>query len=189
MTSSEGKIPPSCLLSPPCSPPESCLCIPPLRTAPTLSPGCSRREAAHSDGGWTCRQRAAEGKVSLRSQAPLNGLWASEADARWRCKFVWGHQRWRQMNEEIEKSENHRSVYFIFSCRWSWAFNHTLSQGQGNPLATSPACLRTTHKNTFRCKRHGWVAQPVGRSTSGLCRIGDARNFPLFLCCQRFYRA
>lgn len=152
MTSSEGKIPPSCLLSPPCSPSERCLCIPPLRTAPTLSPGCSRREAAHSDGGWTCRQRAAEGKVSLRSQTPLNGLWASEADARWRCKFVWGHQRWRQMNEEIEKSENRRSVYFIFSCRWSWAFNHTLSQGQGNPLATSPACLRTTHKNTFRCK-------------------------------------
>lgn len=110
---------------------------------------------------------------------PANGLWASQADSGWRCKFVWGHRRWRQMNEEIEKSENRRSVYFIFSCRWSWAFNHTLSQGQGNPLATSPACQRTTHKNTFRCKRHGCVGQAVGRSTSLVCAQYVTLEIPL----------
>lgn len=65
------------------------------------------------------------------------------------------------MNEEIEKMENHGLLYFIFSCHWSWAFNRTLSQGQGNPLPITPACQRATHKHTF-----SWVAQPAARSTS-----------------------
>lgn len=78
------------------------------------------------------------------------------------------------MNEEIEKMENHRLLYFIFSCHWSWAFNRTLSQGQGNPLATSPACQRATHKHTF-----SWVAQPAAQSTSLVCAEYVTLEIPL----------
>lgn len=63
----------------------------------------------------------------------------------------------RQMNEEIQKRENHSCVCFKFSGSWSLAFHHTLSRRQGDTLDTLPVYQRAIH-----------VDSPTHSNTSGV---------------------
>lgn len=131
-----------------------------------------------------CLQAAAEQSAATHSwreslaevMDPANGLWASEADSRWRCKFVWdanGGGRWMKKLKRwkiIACFTLHFPVTGQGRSITHWA------GGRGTPLATSPACQRATHKHTF-----SWAARPAGRSNLfALCWISDVRNSPDF---------
>lgn len=97
------KIPHSCRLQLSC---KCCLCIPAVWTALTVYRLWKKRGITQTDRGWTGRRRAAERKVSLRSQTPLIACGSLRRPRRTECKFARESESWVQMNEGF--------IFFIF---------------------------------------------------------------------------